>query len=217
MKNNLYDILGISNDASDKEIKKARNEKTKKCHPDICNDFGDAQRDINKAFDILINPYKRNIYDKTGIIDDTSERNINNRLLNVLMSEFKNAISRMMSNPSNDITYDIIDEMRKRFINVENKSHTKIRSLKKTKSKYKKLKKSIISSDDINIFDEVIINEIKSIETHIYELNNDIDMVKKAQEILNNYQCKVDNQQQELSNGMMSLSFEYLGSNFTKT
>jgi DnaJ-class molecular chaperone len=61
----LYDILGVSKDATPEEIKKAHRTLSKEHHPDV---GGDSHRfkDISKAYKILSNPDDRAYYDKHG-------------------------------------------------------------------------------------------------------------------------------------------------------
>jgi curved DNA-binding protein CbpA len=62
---NYYEILGISYNASQWEVRKAFREKAKCMHPDINNDLNakfDFQK-INEAYQVLINYNKRRMYD----------------------------------------------------------------------------------------------------------------------------------------------------------
>lgn len=63
-----YDILGVSKDASDDEIKHAYRKLSKKWHPDI-NKAPDAEekfKEINEAYETLSDPQKRANYDQYG-------------------------------------------------------------------------------------------------------------------------------------------------------
>lgn len=63
-----YDILGISKDASDAEIKKAYRKLSKKYHPDL-NDAPDAEakfKEITEAYEVLGDSQKRANYDQYG-------------------------------------------------------------------------------------------------------------------------------------------------------
>ena len=67
-KQDYYDILGISRDASDSEIKTAYRKLAHQYHPDKNNDAGSEDRfkEINEAYEVLSNPEKRDAYDRFG-------------------------------------------------------------------------------------------------------------------------------------------------------
>ncbi len=62
---NFYNILGIPENADDKEIKKAFRTLAKQCHPDTAKGDSAKFRQINNAYKILSNPESRYDYDKT--------------------------------------------------------------------------------------------------------------------------------------------------------
>ena len=69
MKEDYYDILGISKNASESEIKKAYRKKAIKFHPD--KNPGDKEAESNfkkaaEAYEVLSDPQKRNKYDQYG-------------------------------------------------------------------------------------------------------------------------------------------------------
>jgi len=66
---NYYDILGVSRNASDKQIKQAYRRLARKHHPDV--NPGDKQaearfKQINRAYEALSDPEKRRKYDRYG-------------------------------------------------------------------------------------------------------------------------------------------------------
>ena len=66
-----YKILGVSQDATKEEIKKAYRQKAKEYHPDLHPDDPDAERkmnEVNEAYDMLNHPekYKRAEQQNTG-------------------------------------------------------------------------------------------------------------------------------------------------------
>lgn len=72
MAKSYYDILGVSKDASESEIKSAYRKLAKKYHPDL--NPGDQQaaekfKEINEAYEALSDPQKRANYDRFGTAD----------------------------------------------------------------------------------------------------------------------------------------------------
>lgn len=67
-KRDYYEVLGVSKEASEAEIKKAYRSLAKKYHPDI-NKSSDAEekfKEINEAYEVLSDSEKRNIYNQYG-------------------------------------------------------------------------------------------------------------------------------------------------------
>lgn len=64
----FYKLLGISRSATAKEIKKAYRQKSLEFHPDKNKAEGAAEKfaEINRAYEVLTDEEKRNIYDKYG-------------------------------------------------------------------------------------------------------------------------------------------------------
>jgi len=68
MAKEYYELLGITEDASQDEIKKSYRKKAKKYHPDSNKDTADEEefKKINKAYDVLSDEDKRKKYDRFG-------------------------------------------------------------------------------------------------------------------------------------------------------
>jgi curved DNA-binding protein len=64
-----YDILGVSRDADEKEIKRAFRRMARKHHPDVNPGDSEAEdrfKEINEAYEVLSDPEKRQKYDQFG-------------------------------------------------------------------------------------------------------------------------------------------------------
>lgn len=81
---NYYEVLGISETATNKEIKKAYKTLVKKYHPDIFEgekSFAEEKiKLINEAYDTLINTTLRQEYDKSLFVPDFSDIDLDDSL-----------------------------------------------------------------------------------------------------------------------------------------
>lgn len=68
LKRNYYEVLGISRDASDEEIRRAFRQLAFKYHPDHNHDEQAAEefKEVNEAYEVLSNPDKRAAYNRFG-------------------------------------------------------------------------------------------------------------------------------------------------------
>lgn len=67
-KRDYYEVLGVSKNASEDEIKKAYRSLAKKYHPDVnkASDAAEKFKEVNEAYEVLSDPQKRSTYDQFG-------------------------------------------------------------------------------------------------------------------------------------------------------
>jgi molecular chaperone DnaJ len=70
MAKDYYGVLGVSQDASQEEVKRAYRKLARKYHPDVSKE-ADAEehfKELNEAYEVLSDPDKRSMYDRFGTV-----------------------------------------------------------------------------------------------------------------------------------------------------
>ncbi|KAI6228932.1 J domain-containing protein [Aphelenchoides fujianensis] len=63
---NFYEILGVSHDANNAEIKRAYISRCKHLHPDVTKQKDEQFLELKEAYDTLRDDDRRSLYDRTG-------------------------------------------------------------------------------------------------------------------------------------------------------
>lgn len=69
---NLYDILGVEQNATPADLKAGYRREAKACHPDAGGTV-EAFQNVERAYRVLKDPEKRKRYDETGELDERAE------------------------------------------------------------------------------------------------------------------------------------------------
>lgn len=170
MEKYLYRILGITESATDEEIKKAFRESAKQHHPDIGGDEEEFKKAV-MAYNILIDPSKRETYDNTGKLGE-AEIDKFERAQQTVKGMVKNYLNRDDTDKIN-----LIDSMKQTSILEIEDNEKKINIHQKRLEKLRKVRSKVIPKKELelDIVLKSIDEEIDDVNTTILQLqrNND--------------------------------------------
>ena len=186
MSKDLYDTLGVDEDASEKEIKDAYRKESKKHHPDAGGDEEKFKKAAD-AYAILSNPEKRKQYDETGSTDGSDP-------LAGIMGEMSQLFFKVISENKKDIQYtNIIDIMLKVLSNAislaKNDKTQKDKEIAKTKTLLGRVKRK--NDDSENFFEGIIKGRIQQLQHDKLLINNQIKRFEFMIDFIDVYECSV--------------------------
>jgi DnaJ-class molecular chaperone len=186
---NLYDILEITEEATQDEIKKAYRKLSKENHPDVGGNEDDF-KDIAIAYDILSKPERRAEYDATGKTDFKDP-------FIAKMSEFIQhmLIPALESNPDFidpiDLAKDVIKESIVKAVSIKEKIKSSIKALEK------KSKKVIRNDGKDNLVLMMINVKLKVYHKDIINVENELELLGRLKEDFSNYSYDMDKNEED--------------------
>jgi len=182
MNTNLYDILGLSKDATFEEIKAKYKSLAQQHHPDKGGD-PELFKQIKNAYEILSDPINRKRYDTTGQFETKSS--LRDSALEQLSRVFFNLIPNV--NPeTDDLILIMKNESRREKENINNDingCNNRMFKLKKIINKIKRKK-----DDGENLLKMFAENQLKAHENELQNYIRQIQIVDTVIEILEEYQ-----------------------------
>lgn len=187
----LYEILGVSPDATKTKIKSEFRKKAKDCHPDTHPDDPQAKekfQDLNMAYDILYDDIKRARYDREGMPGSgpvTPPHDVQVR------ANFRNVLTQLMAQIQ-DATYESpMDKWAQHYFGVKNKLQSDLNQCENELQKYKVLKERSTFTAKIE-GEEDILSQISNL--HITRLEglktgvqNELQMLEDMNELAKEY------------------------------
>ena len=181
MNTNLYDILGVSNNATFEEIKIKYKSLAQQHHPDKGGD-PELFKEIKKAYEILSDPISREIYDNTGQF--TSIPSIRSQALDQLSRLFFS----LVPNINADID-DLIQIMRNESFrekqNINNNINICNGYIFKLKKVINKIQKT--NPDGENLLKMFAETQLKKHENELQNFTHQIQVINIVTEILDEY------------------------------
>jgi len=179
---NPYDILEVSPQASDEEIKKKFRILAQRYHPDRTGGDEEKFKQVNLAYSILSDPVRRNHFDTTGKYEmnpNLRDEAMNNlaRIINIFMEQIDPELGNLLVSMRLDIQREKnhLNEQIAICINSINKLEKFLNKIKRKK-------------EGENILKGFIAAQIKQREENIKNHNRILEVCDKMLEILDDYQ-----------------------------
>lgn len=143
---NPYKVLGVAENATTEEIKKAHRRLVKDHHPDMGGDAVDFGK-IQLAYEVLSNPALREFYDKTGTMPNRGSTNLDSQAYSMFFQIFMGVVNscaqqgqnfeqmNLVEMVSNQITIMIHKDITQGITNAEASIKTFQRVIGRFKSK----------------------------------------------------------------------------------
>jgi len=181
----LYDILGITKNATDEEIKSAYRKKMKEEHSDVNPNFDEEKfLNIRKAYETLSDKRRRAQYDETGhILPESSE--IQSKVLNLVREKFYQQL-----NLGNSLfSTDMIDNMLKELDTDLGKKRKSVVQYKEKKVFLKKVQKRLKKKKSDNyIIEHIIQEEFGQVNLAINSELNNIEIIELSKKAVSEYE-----------------------------
>lgn len=191
---NLYETLGVSEDASLEEIKQAFRKKAAQSHPDHGGSDADMA-DLNLAYSTLSNPRARLEYDSSGATPQPDDGM--DQAKEVVLIVFNN-ILRSKQRPDADFVLmaaKMITDKIKSLRGDERNLRAIIQQLRHRRKRVVKTKKR----GDVNLWTVLVDREIKNVRKDLGSCKTEIQANRLALDILKDYEGRADELAQQIA------------------
>lgn len=172
-----YQTLGVPEEASAAEIKRAYRKKAETAHPDKKGGSQGEMAAINHAFDVLGDPKRRLLYDATG---QDRQRPIEEQCRGLLMQGFQEALAKG--------SLTILKDVRAFVKDAQTKMVESQREMRKAIKNLQARRKKIKSKGKENLFHMIVDGEIRKLEQNIAVMDEGMKVVEVAYKALDEYE-----------------------------
>lgn len=113
MAESLYDVLGVPPTATEEEIKAGLRSKAKQCHPDVHKgeDAVVRYKQVQHAFDVLMDAERRKRYDETGDAEESQANNFDSEVIALIHRTMHSLVSAAFEHGHNPAKLEFLSEL----------------------------------------------------------------------------------------------------------
>lgn len=186
---NPYEILGVRRDATDDQVKAAYRRRAKATHPDSGGD-PDAFSRVQKAYELLLDPVRRKVFDDTGYDVELADP-VDLQALMVI----EKLVNQLTLDEREPGTFDPLARMRSDLSEEMRKARFSKRELERHSSRIEHHLERLDKRPATDILGSMLRARIKAIATAIGETEAKIKANERACEMLYDYAYEVDAQE----------------------
>ena len=181
-----YEILGIGRDASEEQIKAAYRKKAKTAHPDSGGDV-DAFGRLQKAYELLLDPVRRKVFDDTGYDVELTDAVDLQALVAI-----EKLITDMVLDEREPGTFDPVAHMRACLLAEIRKAHFSKSELERHSDRIRLHIDRLGERPGKDVVGHMLRARIKAIATAISETEAKINATERACDMLDGYLYVMD-------------------------
>ena len=181
-----YDILGVARDAGEEQIKAAYRKRAKAAHPDSGGDT-DAFSQLQKAYELLLDPVRRKVFDDTGYDVELTDAVDLQALVAI-----EKLITDMVLDEREPGTFDPVAKMRAALLEEIRKAHFSKSELERHSNRISLHLDRLGKRPGKDVVGHMLRARIKAIATAISETESKIGANERACDMLDGYLYVMD-------------------------
>jgi len=176
----LYDTLGVPKDASPEDIRRAYRRKAKALHPD--REGGDTAEmaRVNRAYQILSDPKRRETYDRTG--SDADGPSVEHLALQTLRSILTDMIEQHLESGADFVTM-MREAVHHGLLLLPREREKATRKI----DRLERLRPAVVVKEGENIFTHLVDEKLASARAMLTQVERQVEIATYALEILKGY------------------------------
>ncbi len=187
----LYETIGVERSATDADIKRAFRRRAKKVHPDT-GGSAEAFAGLNRAYLVLIDPERRETYDRTGKVEDKPVDNGHVEALTIVQQ----MMDQIVEQAGDRIEIDIVEHMRAAMDARVREIKADVKTRQRGVEKLRRLASKFHKEGGENILRKMVEAKIGLAEHAIASADKVLANLAKARALLDGYRFDVDPVQQ---------------------
>ena len=203
----LYEILGVSRNATDDEIKKAYRKKSFMYHPDQNpNDPNSEEmfKRIKSAYEVLSDPERRAVYDETGATEKVDfQGKMASYIVNIILPDLVGQMEGAFE------SVDMIQHVKNMLQADLNRNHEEKETGNRVVAKLNKfVERTKIKEGRKDFFINIVRNQIDQAKQDILRIDTEIEFLNNFLGIMDNYEYDDGS---DLPQHLLKMQFRFKG------